>query len=350
MAADDAKREDKDHSASRALTPTPGGDIAPFIAAAEAAPRPARGLMSRLLDYSAHAAIVVGLVGAAWTIGSHLSAKPTAAQIEAPVKTATATPPASTSDAATSPVSAKPSSTPMPHTPTKTDELADLRTQNRHLSDEISAMRANIEALRARVTQEHAGGDVRTLKADLKTVQSGLASTKAETDAALAQLSGKVEKLQHETPAAPAKPAPSSKMQQLVDRLGRLEHGGSDTTSTGSIKRGDETSVAKTVPTPPAKPGQIAGAKEPDKTQVLAGWVVRDVYDGVALIEGKRGPMEVVPGVAIPGAGVVRSIDRKGNGWTVTTSKGLLAYAAPPHDYRRTMTYRAYDGRYPDDY
>ncbi len=68
---------------------------------------------------------------------------------------------------------------------------------------------------------------------------------------------------------------------------------------------------------------------------MLPNYVVRDVYEGVAIIEGRRGPMEVVPGVSIPGAGVVKSIDRHGGGWTVTTTKGLLAYAAPPRDYRR---------------
>ena len=63
--------------------------------------------------------------------------------------------------------------------------------------------------------------------------------------------------------------------------------------------------------------------------------MVRDVYQGVALIEGRRGTLEVVPGVGIPGAGVVKSIDRHGGGWTVTTTKGVVAYAAPPREYRR---------------
>ena len=69
---------------------------------------------------------------------------------------------------------------------------------------------------------------------------------------------------------------------------------------------------------------------------MIAGYVVRDVYDGVALIDSRRGPIEVVPGVSIPGAGVVKSIDRHGAGWTVTTTKGLLASATPAHEQRRT--------------
>ena len=73
------------------------------------------------------------------------------------------------------------------------------------------------------------------------------------------------------------------------------------------------------------------------KPAVIADWVVRDVYDGVAIVESKRGPMEVVPGVSIPGAGVVRSIDRRGAGWTVTTSKGQIAFVPAPRGRYRTM-------------
>jgi hypothetical protein len=59
-------------------------------------------------------------------------------------------------------------------------------------------------------------------------------------------------------------------------------------------------------------------------------------------VESKRGPMEVVPGVTIPGAGVVKSIERHGAGWTVTTSKGLIAYMPPSrareqHGYYRSV-------------
>ena len=93
-----------------------------------------------------------------------------------------------------------------------------------------------------------------------------------------------------------------------------------------------------------AADAKLEGAEDAVKPQVIAAWVVRDVYQGVALIEGRRGTLEVVPGVSIPGAGVVKSIDRHGSGWTVTTTKGVVAYAAPARDYRR-----ADRGYYPSD-
>lgn len=301
------------------------GGIGPFLAAAgEKAERPGvRSVRSRLLDYSAHAAMIVGLLGLAWTLGDHVVKRPTAAQIEAP--------------AAAVRIAAK-------DTP-KVDETADLRRTNRQIADEIASLQANVASLRSAVIRDRTPEQVRALQAALDTVKSGLAATKSETGTAIAQLSGKLDKMQQ----------PTSKMQQLVDRLGKLEHQGVDTASTGSLpsSQGGAANVARATPIPPAKPAsaKIAAAEEPAKAQdparpqVIAGWVVRDVYDGVAVIEGRRGPLEVVPGVSIPGAGIVKSIDRRGSGWTVTTTKGLLAYAAPPRDYRRGVrdTYPGYD-------
>src|ERR1700712_848590 len=67
----------------RALEPSHGSDtdagLAPFLAAAgervdpPAGPRP---LHSKLLDYSAHAAMIVGLLGFAWTISDHVAKTP----------------------------------------------------------------------------------------------------------------------------------------------------------------------------------------------------------------------------------------------------------------------------------
>ena len=52
--------------------------------------------------------------------------------------------------------------------------------------------------------------------------------------------------------------------------------------------------------------------------------MVRDVYNGIALVESPRGSIEVAPGAIIPGAGTVKSIERRGRGWIVITSRGLI--------------------------
>jgi hypothetical protein len=61
---------------------------------------------------------------------------------------------------------------------------------------------------------------------------------------------------------------------------------------------------------------------------LISNWVVRDVYNGVALVESPRGSIEVVPGDIIPGAGTVKSIERRGAGWVVIQNRGLVDSAS----------------------
>ena len=52
--------------------------------------------------------------------------------------------------------------------------------------------------------------------------------------------------------------------------------------------------------------------------------MLRDVYGGVALLEGRAGLREVAPGEFLPGVGEIRSIERRGRGWVVVTSRGII--------------------------
>jgi hypothetical protein len=57
---------------------------------------------------------------------------------------------------------------------------------------------------------------------------------------------------------------------------------------------------------------------------VVEGWTVRDVADGGALIEGRRGMFEVFAGDTVPGLGRVDAIKRQDGRWVVVTPKGLI--------------------------
>jgi hypothetical protein len=325
--------ENDDHKATgRALEPSHGtgadSGLAPFLAAAgerneqPAGPRP---LHSRLLDYSAHAAMIVGLLGFAWTVSDHVAKAP-----DKPV-------PAKVMAVTTPPV----------------DETAEMRRNTQKMAADISALRLSLDALRSQMHQDKTAEQVRSLASNLDGVKTGLTATKAETNATLAQLSSKIDQL----PRSEA----TTKLQQVLERLEKIERQDADKTTTASIPP-----VAPLKPTPvalpPIKPivAKATPALEiPDaakkaaldkavlegdaakKPPVIAEWVVRDVYDGVAVIESKRGPMEVVPGVTVPGAGVVKSIARHGAGWTVTTSKGLIAYLAAPRERQQHGYYRS---------
>ena len=57
----------------------------------------------------------------------------------------------------------------------------------------------------------------------------------------------------------------------------------------------------------------------------IAGWTVREVVDGTALLEGPEGVWRVTRGDTVPGVGAVNSIVRWGSRWIVATSGGLIS-------------------------
>jgi hypothetical protein len=71
--------------------------------------------------------------------------------------------------------------------------------------------------------------------------------------------------------------------------------------------------------------GSIASPKpEVGRLPTVEGWVLRDVANGGALIEGRRGIYEVYAGDPVPGLGRVDAIRRQDGHWVVVTSKGLI--------------------------
>jgi hypothetical protein len=105
-----------------------------------------------------------------------------------------------------------------------------------------------------------------------------------------------------------AQAEPAAKLAQAIQSLERLDR----RESASSLTTGSVTPQPAAAPLPTPKP------------QIVHGWVVRDVYDGTALIEGRRGLIEVSPGDVVPGAGRVEAIRRQDGRWVVITQKGLI--------------------------
>ena len=117
----------------------------------------------------------------------------------------------------------------------------------------------------------------------------------AEPAAKLARLSEVVEKLRA-APAMAAAPAVSREI-------------------TGTIT--PPATAAAAVPLPAPKP-------EMARLPTVEGWVLRDVENGSALIEGRQGVYEVYAGDPVPGLGRVDAIRKQDGKWVVVTSKGLI--------------------------
>lgn len=74
------------------------------------------------------------------------------------------------------------------------------------------------------------------------------------------------------------------------------------------------------------KPAETAKAEGP---KVVEGWILREVYDGVAMLEGRNQRLyEIGPGETLPGVGRVEAIERRGRNWVVVTNKGLIVSQA----------------------
>ena len=57
----------------------------------------------------------------------------------------------------------------------------------------------------------------------------------------------------------------------------------------------------------------------------LRGYVLRDVFEGVALVEGNDGIRAVKPGFTLPEGNKVTAIERLGGKWVVVTTGGIIS-------------------------
>ncbi len=229
--------------------------------------------------------------------------------------------------------------------PQESAERAEMLRTTQKMAEDIRVLKADVETLRAAQSQSEKDATA------LEELKTRLDAVKTETSASIADLVGKVEQMQGEPPAI---------LSQVIARLDRLEHqiaAPLKTASVGAASASGASAAQKQaqIAAAPVKPpledahGQgndggrgdaiglsqnpaAGGVPRPlgslppavSRPQLLTNWVVRDVYNGVALVESPRGSIEVVPGDIIPGAGTVKSIERRGAGWVVITNRGLV--------------------------
>jgi uncharacterized protein HemX len=206
--------------------------------------------------------------------------------------------------------------------------LAEQASENESLVHTVKSLKVRLDAIDS--TMSNAG--LTDLRQSVGEIRSNLASTR-EVSGALAQLSQRVDKLDHEA---------SAKVDKLTERV---DHEATALT-TGLSTRIDK--LEQKIATPFPAPSPVIQAKQPptrpkfdnvsmDRTSsierpklLLRGYVVLDARDDVALVGGRYGEREVRQGDFLPGAGRVERIELGGNGWVVTTSGGLIASADFP--------------------
>ena len=78
-------------------------------------------------------------------------------------------------------------------------------------------------------------------------------------------------------------------------------------------------------------PADVTGSiveKQQARPPIVEGWVIRDIFDGRAMVESRsHGIYEVGPGAPLPGVGKVEAVRRQDGRWVVVTPKGLIVSA-----------------------
>ncbi len=125
--------------------------------------------------------------------------------------------------------------------------------------------------------------------------------------------------------------ATTGQLGQVATRLDKMEHDMSARLQAveKSLAPRDATASIRALPTPAPVPAPLlaptAGAKTSAKPRVpLGGWILREVRDGGALVEGASGLRKVSPGDTLPGAGRVQRVERRGGQWVLVTAAGLI--------------------------
>ncbi len=172
-----------------------------------------------------------------------------------------------------------------------------------------SASASKDRALEAAVARIDA--DIVALKASLEqTSKTGTTQFNKTSDRL-----DKVEKAQAE---------PAAKLARLSEAVDKLRTAQASAMSAQAQAR--DVNVTGSVPQQAAAaPAPAAAPKtEVARMPTIEGWVLRDVANGSALIEGRRGLYEVFAGDPVPGVGRVDAIRKQDGRWVVVTSKGLI--------------------------
>jgi hypothetical protein len=157
-------------------------------------------------------------------------------------------------------------------------------------------------------TKDQVADEVKALKESVAQLRG---ATKSLSDT-LASLKTSV------TTSSTAQNAQIGKIAETLDRVEKTQaeqkkmaaHAAPDIT--GSIPQKQATSMVLGDPPTTLKP------------PIVQDYVLRRVYDGAALIEGRNGIIEVEAGETAPGLGRIEAIKRQDGRWVVVTARGLV--------------------------
>ncbi len=174
-------------------------------------------------------------------------------------------------------------------------------------------------------SDDAAGGGNHALEASIARIDSDILSLKAGMEhtsrIGMSQFNktsdrlDKVEKAQAE---------PAAKLAKLSEAVDKLRATPAPVPVAAAPAAPKEVTGSITPPAAAAQASAAAPKVEVGRLPTVEGWILRDVANGGALIEGRQGVYEVYAGDPVPGLGRVDAIRRQDGRWVVVTSKGLI--------------------------
>jgi len=137
-----------------------------------------------------------------------------------------------------------------------------------------------------------------------------------------------VEPPRQEIASVPSVPT-SSKIEDLIAKeLSRRDPAQKTVPTTGDTKK-PALAPQNAAPAPASaavhrQPKPLTMPFPETKPATVDGWIVREVANGTAVLQGPNGVWKAARGDAVPGLGKVDSIVLWGNRWIVATSRGLV--------------------------
>jgi hypothetical protein len=158
------------------------------------------------------------------------------------------------------------------------------------------------------------------MEATIKRLESEVAALKTAADRAAKGDAGQFAKVNDRLDRMEKAHADAaSKLAKLNDSVEKQHAAATPAASSASAKdvTGSIPDVAAPVPLPSPKPEFARLPTVPD-------WVLRDVANGGAVIEGRTGIYEVYAGDPVPGLGRIDAIRKQDGRWVVVTRRGLV--------------------------
>ena len=162
---------------------------------------------------------------------------------------------------------------------------------------------------------------VARIDADITTLKAGVEHTTRMSTSQFNKTSDRLDKVEK----AQAEPAAKlAELSKTVDKLRATPPAAPAVVAAATPAAAREVTGTVTAPATAVSASAAPPKPEVARLPTVEGWVLRDVANGSALIEGRQGMFEVYAGDPVPGLGRIDAIRKQDGRWVVVTSKGLI--------------------------